>query len=145
MDRYRVQPGTTINLGEWNPDDDSLFRLIKKEGRKRLKALNKELEALQETPFAEGKREGTIVLQAMDTGGKDGCIRHVFSHIDPQGIHVRSFKKPSEEELSYDFLWRVHKHTPARGEMVIFNRSHYEDVLAVRVLNLVPTGVAKAV
>jgi PPK2 family polyphosphate:nucleotide phosphotransferase len=84
-----------------------------------------------------------VVMQAMDTGGKDGCIKHVFSHIDPQGIHVRSFKKPSEEEMSYDFLWRVHAKVPHRGQLVIFNRSHYEDIIAVRVKKLFPDEVWK--
>jgi PPK2 family polyphosphate:nucleotide phosphotransferase len=84
-----------------------------------------------------------LVLQAMDTGGKDGCVKHVFSRIDPQGIHVRSFKKPTEEELARDFLWRVHEKVPRNGEMVIFNRSHYEDVIAVKVKKLFPDKVWK--
>jgi PPK2 family polyphosphate:nucleotide phosphotransferase len=84
-----------------------------------------------------------LVLQAMDTGGKDGCVKHVFSRIDPQGIHVRSFKKPTEEELARDFLWRVHSKVPRNGEMVIFNRSHYEDVIAVKVKKLFPEKVWK--
>jgi PPK2 family polyphosphate:nucleotide phosphotransferase len=79
----------------------------------------------------------------MDTGGKDGCVKHVFSRIDPQGIHVRSFKKPTEEELARDFLWRVHEKVPRNGEMVIFNRSHYEDVIAVKVKKLFPDKVWK--
>ncbi|MFN5738809.1 MAG: PPK2 family polyphosphate kinase, partial [Akkermansiaceae bacterium] len=84
-----------------------------------------------------------LVLQAMDTGGKDGCVKHVFSRIDPQGIHVRSFKKPTEEELARDFLWRIHEKVPRNGEMVIFNRSHYEDVIAVKVKKLFPDKVWK--
>jgi polyphosphate kinase 2 (PPK2 family) len=82
-----------------------------------------------------------IVLQAMDTGGKDGIIKHVFSGINPQGCRVSSFKTPSDEEADHDFLWRYHKSTPARGRIVIFNRSHYEDVLVVRVKDLVPEEV----
>ncbi|MFN7343424.1 MAG: PPK2 family polyphosphate kinase, partial [bacterium] len=84
-----------------------------------------------------------LVLQAMDTGGKDGCVKQVFSRIDPQGIHVRSFKKPTEEELARDFLWRIHEKVPRNGEMVIFNRSHYEDVIAVKVKKLFPDKVWK--
>ncbi len=82
-----------------------------------------------------------MILQGMDTSGKDGTIRHVFSHVNPQGCNVHSFKEPTQEELLHDFLWRVHKVTPARGVMGIFNRSHYEDVLVVRVHNLVPEKV----
>ncbi|MGY9084419.1 MAG: polyphosphate kinase 2 family protein [Acidimicrobiales bacterium] len=74
-----------------------------------------------------------LVLQATDTGGKDGTIRHVFDGVNPQGVRVASFKKPTDNELAHDYLWRVHKHAPSTGEMVIFNRSHYEDVLVVRV------------
>ncbi|MGD1991933.1 MAG: polyphosphate kinase 2 family protein, partial [Anaerolineae bacterium] len=83
------------------------------------------------------KHKVLIVLQAMDTGGKDGTIRHVFQGVDPVGVKVANFRKPSAEELAHDYLWRVHQHTPGRGEIVIFNRSHYEDVLVVRVHNLV--------
>ena len=82
-----------------------------------------------------------VVLQAMDTGGKDGVIRHVFDGVNPQGVKVASFKKPTPIELSHDYLWRVHQNTPGKGEIVIFNRSHYEDVLVVRVHNLVPPEV----
>ena len=77
----------------------------------------------------------------MDTGGKDGTIRHVFEGVNPQGVKVASFKVPTEKELAHDYLWRIHKHTPGKGEIVIFNRSHYEDVLVVRVHNIVPEGV----
>ena len=93
--------------------------------------------------YAQNKHRILLVLQAMDTGGKDGCVKHVFSRIDPQGIHVRSFKKPSEEELARDFLWRVHSKVPRSGEMVIFNRSHYEDVIAVKVKKLFPEKIWK--
>jgi PPK2 family polyphosphate:nucleotide phosphotransferase len=84
-----------------------------------------------------------VVLQALDTGGKDGVIRRVFDGVNPQGVRVASFKVPTEEELDHDYLWRVHKAVPGRGEMVIFNRSHYEDVLVVRVHNIVPPEVWK--
>jgi PPK2 family polyphosphate:nucleotide phosphotransferase len=85
-----------------------------------------------------------IILQGMDTSGKDGTIRHVFSRVNPQGCYVHSFKEPTEEELVHDFLWRVHKNTPGKGSIGIFNRSHYEDVLVVRVQNLVPKAVWQA-
>jgi len=141
MERYRVQPGAKIDLREWDPNDKSAFDGDKKAGRKYLLELNEVLEAQQELLYAEGKHKVLIVLQAMDTGGKDGTIRHVFEGVNPQGVRVASFKVPTREELAHDYLWRVHKHTPGSGEIVIFNRSHYEDVLVVRVHNLVPPEV----
>ena len=141
MDRYRVKPGSRVDLSEWDPNDKSAFPVKKNAGRKRLLELNDSLEELQELLYAEHKHRVLIVLQAMDTGGKDGTIRHVFEGVNPQGVRVASFKKPTPEELAHDYLWRVHKPTPGRGEIVIFNRSHYEDVLVVRVHNLVPEEV----
>ena len=96
---------------------------------------------LQNVLYAEDKHALLIVLQAMDVGGKDGTIRSIMSGVNPQGVQVTSFKKPTEEELSHDFLWRVHRAVPPRGMIGIFNRSHYEDVLVVRVHNLVPKAV----
>ena len=93
--------------------------------------------------FAEHKHKVLVVLQAMDTGGKDGTIRHVFEGVNPAGVRVASFKAPTSEELDHDYLWRIHKEVPGKGEMVIFNRSHYEDVLVVRVHNIVPPEVWK--
>jgi PPK2 family polyphosphate:nucleotide phosphotransferase len=113
----------------------------KKEGRQRLLELNERLEALQELLYAEHKHKVLVVLQAMDTGGKDGTIRHVFEGVNPQGVRVAGFKVPTREELDHDYLWRVHKQVPGKGEIVIFNRSHYEDVLVVRVHSLVPEEV----
>jgi len=141
MDLYRVKPGSHVDLCEWDPNDKSAFPGKKKEGRKQLLELNQRLEELQELLYAEHKHKVLIVLQAMDTGGKDGTIRHVFEGVNPQGVRVAGFKKPTTEELDHDFLWRVHKQAPARGEIVIFNRSHYEDVLVVRVHNLAPQEV----
>lgn len=140
MDRYRVKPGQTIKLQDWNPDDKGDFD-DKKTGEQEIERLNKVLEELQELLYAENKHKVLIVLQAMDTGGKDGVIRHVFDGVNPQGVEVASFKAPTPEELSHDYLWRIHKHTPGRGKIVIFNRSHYEDVLIVRVHNLTPKDV----
>ncbi len=141
MDTYRVKPGDQVDLEKWDPNDKSMFQISKAEGKEYIRKLNKELEILQELLFAEGKHKLLIVLQAMDTGGKDGTIRHVFEGVNPQGVKVAAFKVPSEEERAHDYLWRVHKHTPGNGEIAIFNRSHYEDVLVVRVHNLVPEAV----
>jgi PPK2 family polyphosphate:nucleotide phosphotransferase len=141
MDRYRIKPGTSVDLTRWDPADQSVFEDDKAAARGPLKALNLRLEALQELLFAEGKHKILIVLQAMDSGGKDGTIRHVFDGTNPQGVKVANFKKPTDQELAHDYLWRVHRHTPGSGEIVIFNRSHYEDVLVVRVHNLVPPEV----
>jgi PPK2 family polyphosphate:nucleotide phosphotransferase len=138
MDRYRIKPGTSVDLTRWDPADQSAFEDDKKTARRELKALNKRLEELQELLYAEGKHKLLIVLQAMDSGGKDGTIRHVFDGTNPQGVKVASFKKPTDEERAHDYLWRVHRHTPGSGEVAIFNRSHYEDVLVVRVHSLVP-------
>jgi PPK2 family polyphosphate:nucleotide phosphotransferase len=91
--------------------------------------------------YADKSQSLLIILQAMDAGGKDGTIKHVFTGVNPQGVHVNGFKRPSEEELAHDFLWRVHQHAPKKGYIGIFNRSHYEDVLVVRVNNLVPKFV----
>ena len=141
MDHYRIPPGTDVKLADRDPNEKSQFQLSKKEARQYLRELNTELEALQELFYAENKHRVLIVLQAMDSGGKDGTIRHVFEGVNPSGVRVASFKVPSKEELDHDYLWRVHKQTPRKGEIVIFNRSHYEDVLVVRVHNLVPEEV----
>jgi PPK2 family polyphosphate:nucleotide phosphotransferase len=141
MDIYRIAPGDEVDLSTWDPRDKRGFDGSKSAGKDVLKMLNKRLEDLQELLYAEGKHKILMVLQAMDSGGKDGVIRHVFDGVNPQGVKVANFKKPTPEELSHDYLWRVHQRTPARGEIVIFNRSHYEDVLVVRVQNLVPPDV----
>jgi PPK2 family polyphosphate:nucleotide phosphotransferase len=141
VDLYRIEPGTSVNLTDWDPRDRRAFEGDKDEGRDATKALNRRLEDLQELLYAEGKHKVLIVLQAMDSGGKDGTIRHVFDGTNPQGVKVASFKKPTDEELAHDYLWRVHHHTPGAGEIAIFNRSHYEDVLVVRVHDLVPQEV----
>jgi len=107
-------------------------------------ALTDQLCSLQGRLWAEGKRSLLVVLQAMDTGGKDGTIRHVFEGVNPLGVRVTAFKAPSEEERHHDFLWRVHPAAPAAGEIGIFNRSHYEDVLIVRVHGWVPEAVWRA-
>ncbi len=140
-EKYRVPSKGKIKLKDYDPNDSSLFDGKKKEGKEALLKLNEELEGLQEKLYAEGKNRLLVVIQAMDTGGKDGVIRHVFEGVNPQGVKVASFKTPTAIELSHDYLWRIHQHTPGKGEIVIFNRSHYEDVLVVRVHELVPESV----
>ena len=143
LKRYVVNPGTKIKLADWDPNDTSEFKGDKEQGRIEIEKLNHRLERLQELLYAEHKHKVLIVLQAMDTGGKDGAIRHVFEGVNPQGTRVANFKEPSEEERDHDYLWRVHRQVPAKGELVIFNRSHYEEVLIVRVHKLVPAEVWK--
>ena len=137
MERYRVKEGQHIRLEAYDPQDTSAFKGSKEEGEERVDELTDTLEALQELLYAQNKHRLLIILQGMDTSGKDGVIRHVFEGVNPQGVRVASFKAPSPLELSHDYLWRIHQQAPARGEIVIFNRSHYEDVLVVRVHNLV--------
>ncbi len=141
MDQYIVKPGAKINLSEWDPNDQKYFDSGKEAGKLHLVALNNELMALQETLYAEHKHKILLILQGMDTSGKDGTIEHVFRGVNPQGVRIANFKVPSQVELDHDYLWRIHKQVPGKGEIVIFNRSHYEDVLVVRVHNLVPKKI----
>jgi PPK2 family polyphosphate:nucleotide phosphotransferase len=141
MDKYRVKLSQKVKLAKVNADDSSQFSGSKKQGKKKLQELNAQLDQLQELLYAEHKHKILVVLQAMDTGGKDGAIRDVFEGVNPQGVRVVNFKTPTPEELDHDYLWRVHKHTPGKGEIVVFNRSHYEDVLVVRVRSLAPEVV----
>ena len=143
MNKYLVEPGTKVKLSEWDPNDTSEFSGGKEQAWMELGTLNKRLEELQELLYAEHKHKVLIILQAMDTGGKDGAIEHVFEGVNPSGTRVANFKEPSEEERNHDYLWRVHKQVPANGEIVIFNRSHYEEVLVVRVHQLVPPEIWK--
>jgi PPK2 family polyphosphate:nucleotide phosphotransferase len=137
---YRVPPSMRVKLDAWDPDDQAdlpdklMGRTILKENRKRIIDL-------QEKLYAENGQSLLVVFQAMDTGGKDGCIENVFKGVNPAGCRVDSFKVPTSTELSHDFLWRYHQEAPARGFIEVFNRSHYEDVLVVRVKNLVPEDV----
>ena len=136
--RYVVRPDQKIDLAEWDAAATEAWEGDREAAEQRLQQLNGELEALQELLFAEAKHKVLIVLQGMDTSGKDGVIRRVFEGVNPQGVRVAPFKVPTAPELARDYLWRVHQQVPGRGEIVIFNRSHYEDVLVVRVHNLVP-------
>ncbi len=134
---YRIKPGAHVRLDQYDPDDTALVSDKTKAKRKSMR-LQRRLAELQELLFAEHRHKLLIVLQGMDTSGKDGTIRHVMDGFNPQGVHVFSFRKPSEEELEHDYLWRAHARAPANGGIVVFNRSHYEDVLIVRVHDLVP-------
>jgi PPK2 family polyphosphate:nucleotide phosphotransferase len=136
--RYRVEPGKKVRHEKWDPNDTSGFEGDEAEALKESVRIDKTLDQLQEKLYAENKHKILIVLQAMDTGGKDGTIRKVFEGVNPQGVRVAHFRVPTPEEADHDFLWRVHSQTPASGEMVIFNRSHYEGVLVERVHGLVP-------
>lgn len=137
---FRVEPGSVVDLesvdAEYKPDD-----LKRKEGERELVRQIERLRELQRQLYAEDARSLLIVLQGRDAAGKDGTIRHVFGPLNPQGCKVASFKVPSKLEASHDFLWRCHKAVPARGQVGIFNRSHYEDVLVVRVHDLVPREI----
>jgi len=115
----------------------------KKEAEKEMEGIREELVEWQEKLYAENKRSILVVLQGMDASGKDGLIRRVFSGINPQGVRVFSFKEPTERELAHDFLWRIHRRTPARGMIHVFNRSQYEDVLITRVIGLINDATAE--
>jgi PPK2 family polyphosphate:nucleotide phosphotransferase len=129
----RVKPDTRVRLSKWDAADTDIIGKDKSDARERLDAYRARLETLQELLYAEGKHKLLVVLQAMDTAGKDSTIRHVFQGVDPLGVRVASFKAPTPYELARDYLWRVHHHVPGSGEIAIFNRSHYEDVLVTRV------------
>ena len=137
---FLVPSGAQINLADYDPGFSADYQ-TKRDTKVELKRNTKRLQELQQVMWAEGKHALLIVLQALDAGGKDGTIRHVMRGVNPQGCQVTSFKVPTKEELDHDYLWRVHKATPRRGYIGIFNRSHYEDVLVVRVHDLVPDVV----
>jgi PPK2 family polyphosphate:nucleotide phosphotransferase len=138
--KFRVPPGTKVNLG----GIDAAFKgkhLNHQDAAPEIARHVQALERLQYRLYAEGQRSLLIVLQGLDASGKDGVIRHVFSGTNPQGVNVTSFKEPTPEEAQHDFLWRAHQRTPTKGEIMIFNRSYYEDVLIVRVHNLVSKSI----
>jgi PPK2 family polyphosphate:nucleotide phosphotransferase len=136
----RVEPGSPPRLDHRDPGA-RLGAPSKEAGLVRLQSLVERLSVLHNRLFAEASRALLLVLQGMDTSGKDGTIRHVLTGVNPQGCRVVSFREPSGSELAHDYLWRVHAVCPARGELAIFNRSHYEDVVVARVHGLVPKGV----
>ena len=129
----RIEPGTKVKLSKWDPDDTDIIGKDKSDARELLDTYRARLETLQELLYAEGRHKLLVVLQAMDTAGKDSTIRHVFQGVDPLGVKVAGFRAPTHYELARDYLWRVHHHVPGAGEIAIFNRSHYEDVLVTRV------------
>jgi len=137
---FRVEPGKRFSMARIDPDDTGSLG-DKVEAHDRLEKDLEILPKLQYLLYADGTRAVLVVLQAMDTGGKDGVIRNVMSGLNPAGCVVTSFKAPSSQELAHDYLWRIHQAVPARGMIGVFNRSHYEDVLVVRVHGLVPEKV----
>jgi len=141
--RFLVAPHTRSKLGEFDPDDTAGFEKGDK-AHARLEKNITRMEDLQYRLYAGSRRALLVILQGMDASGKDGTVRHVMSGLNPQGCRVTSFKVPSAEEAGHDFLWRIHRAVPAHGEIGIFNRSHYEDVLVVRVHQLVPKSVWSA-
>lgn len=143
MHIYQIKDNEKLTFKEFDPNDTKLWDKGKKAAKNELKDLRKKLIDLQRLLYAEHKNKVLIVLQAMDSGGKDGTIRSIFKGVNPQGVRVASFKVPTPEENEHDYLWRIHKQTPRSGEIVIFNRSHYEDVLVVRVHQLVPDKIWK--
>jgi len=137
MNNFLVKPDEKISLDKIDPNDCGQWEGKKDEGTLHLSELTTQLDQLQEILYAEHKHKILIVLQGIDGSGKDGTIRAVFDGVNPEGVQVANFKVPSPQELDHDFLWRIHAQVPAKGELVIFNRSHYEDVLIVRVHNLI--------
>jgi len=138
--QYCVDNGK-FRLEDYDPGDTDGFNGGKEQALAELEKLGERLATLQNLLYAEKKHKLLVVLQAPDAGGKDGTIRVVFDRVNPTGVRVASFGLPTEKELAHDYLWRVHREVPGKGEMVIFNRSHYEDVLVARVRKLVPKAV----
>jgi PPK2 family polyphosphate:nucleotide phosphotransferase len=139
-DKLLVRPGKRVRLADWDPGDTLGFKK-NAATRAQIERSIARLDELQQLMYAEHKRALLVVLQGVDGAGKDGTIRHVMTGLNPQGCRVTAFKAPSAEEADHDFLWRVHKAVPGRGEIAIFNRSYYEDVLVARVHKLVPKDV----
>ncbi len=139
LEKYRVTPGSKVDLGSRLSKEDG--GLDKSRGRKEFKRLSKRMAELQELLYVTHHRGLLVILQAMDAAGKDSTIKSVFGPINPQGCRVHSFKAPSKLELSHDYLWRIHQKVPEKGYIGVFNRSHYEDLLVVRVKNLVDESI----
>jgi PPK2 family polyphosphate:nucleotide phosphotransferase len=137
MNNYLVKPNEKISLDKIDPNDCGQWEGKKDDAKLHLIELTAKLDQLQEILYAEHKHKILIILQGIDGSGKDGTIRAIFDGVNPQGVQVGNFKVPSAEELDHDFLWRIHAQAPSKGKLVIFNRSQYEDVLVVRVHNLI--------
>lgn len=133
LDDYRITAGKNFRLADFDPGAKPFSSGDKEADRARIQTLSDQLDAVQDIFYAEGRRKLLVVLQGMDTSGKDGTVRGVFRSFDPLGIRVVSFKAPTSEELARDYLWRIHAQVPRNGEIVVFNRSQYEDVLVTRV------------
>ncbi len=141
ISRFRISAANQISLDSYDPNSKAGFDGGKEAGKAALPILRRELSGLQRRLWAESSQKLLVVLQAIDTGGKDGTIRHVLSGINPQGVRVYSYGKPNETEKAHDYLWRIHRNTPTNGLITVFNRSHYEDVLVVRVKGLAPESI----
>jgi PPK2 family polyphosphate:nucleotide phosphotransferase len=137
--RLLVRPDSNVKLSDFDPED--VFGWDRVKAGEQLEANLGRLSVLQQLLYAEAKRSVLVVLQGIDAGGKDGTIRHVMTGLNPQGVRVTSFKAPEGEERRHDYLWRIHKALPEFGQIGIFNRSHYEEVLVVRVHDLVPKDI----
>lgn len=142
--KYIVRPGDPLRLTEKDPETKELWKGEKEAAEERVRELSARIGEQQELLYSDGKRKVLILLQGTDTSGKDGTVRHVFAGVNPMGVRVVPFKAPTPEELAHDFLWRIHSKVPGSGELVIFNRSHYEDVLVVRVRGYVKEAVWRA-
>jgi PPK2 family polyphosphate:nucleotide phosphotransferase len=140
-DRWRIKPRTKVDLADHDPDSTDGAPGGKDETKAATEVLLERVAGLQARLWAESTRSLLVVLQAMDAGGKDGTVKKVFSGVNPMGVHAVAFKAPNDAELAHDFLWRIQRELPERGDIGIFNRSHYEDVLIVRVEDLVPEKV----
>lgn len=141
MKVFRVKPGSKIKLSDLDPDGEPELAGDKETGLQQLEVIRADIWKLQRMLFAERKHRLLVILQGLDGSGKDGTVRNVFGGIDPHGLRVISFKGPTAPELDRDYLWRIHREVPARGEVVVFNRSHYEDLVAVNVKGLAPKAV----
>jgi PPK2 family polyphosphate:nucleotide phosphotransferase len=139
LDGLKVKPGTKARIAERDPDDK--LGVDKDEGEKRLGGVVERIDALQYRLYAEDRHSVLLVLQGLDASGKDGVVRRVFEGVNPTGVSVTSFKAPVGVELQHDYLWRIHAALPRRGTVGVFNRSHYEDVVAVRMYELAPEKV----
>ena len=143
MKIFRVKSGTRVRLGEHDPTGEPELAGAKEEGLRQLEQIKADIRNLQRMLYAERKHRLLVILQGVDGSGKDGTVRNVFNGIDPHGLRVVSFKAPTPAELDHDFLWRIHREVPGKGDVVVFNRSHYEDIVAVGVKNLAPEAVWK--
>jgi len=140
---FRVEPDSKARLAKIDPSQKGKHE-SEETAKAELETYGQKLFKQQSLLYAEHKHSVLVVLQALDAGGKDGAIKHVFTALNPQGVHVASFKGPTPAELAHDFLWRIHPHAPGKGEIAIFNRSHYEDVLVTRVHKLIDKATCAA-